>query len=108
MFSGLEGSGNQVDKIGDFRFAEGDALVFSDFLVKSMDKTGKAALQTLNVEIDSVEDLVDLGQLDAVQFSRRGRTDTLILQITEANGDVQELQLTGLFEQFVQAGGQLG
>lgn len=112
VFSGGDMRGHQVKRIGDFSFADGDRLVFSDFAAK-MFKPGLSANAGVDVrpmvyEIDSAQDLAEFGRLDSVVMSRRGRTDTLIIQVREADGDVLEIQLSNTFAQFVQAGGQLG
>ncbi len=40
--------------------------------------------------------------------TRRGTTDTLVLKVTDFDGDALELQISNMFSQFVQAGGQIG
>ncbi len=112
VFSAADMHGRQTDRIMDLSFREGDRLEFSGFasnifgsslLAKSVEAAGQQV-----VVVDSAADLAALGKLGAVHMSQVGRTDSLMMRITESDGDVLELQISNMFAQFIQAGGHVG
>jgi hypothetical protein len=112
VFNAADLTGRETDIVRDLNFAEGDRLEFSGFTNLALKASAGVAAVTVGglqtLVLDSAADLAALGRLEAVQMEQRGRTDTLIMRITQADGDVQELQMTNMFAQFLQAGGQIG
>lgn len=112
VFDAADLHGHQVDIVRDLNFAEGDRLEFSGFNAAALKAVPGVASVTVDGEltlvVDSAADLAMLGRLSSVHMSARGRTDTLVMRITEADGDVLEVQMSNMFAQFLQAGGQVG
>lgn len=112
VFNAADLKGRETDMLRDLSFGEGDRLEFSGFVSTSLKAVaGVGAVmvdgkQTLIV--DSAADLAALGRLSSVHIEQRGRTDTLVMRITETDGDVLELQISNMFGQFLHAGGQIG
>lgn len=111
-FSALDLRGRESDSVRDLKFAEGDRLEFSDFSASVLRAVSGVSVVSVADEqilvVDSAADLAALGRLSAVHMEQRGRTDTLVMRITEKDGDVLELQIANMFAQFLQAGGQVG
>jgi Ca2+-binding RTX toxin-like protein len=112
VFSAETLSKLQSDRLMDLNFADGDKLEFNDFGKSVFDRLKDPSMFNNSdfdvVSIDSASDLASLARLDTVNASRRGTTDTLVLKIADSDGDMLELQLSNMFNQFVQAGGQIG
>lgn len=112
VFSANDLKGRQTDRIMDLDFRQGDRLELNDFgaNVFGAGPAGKAhmgnGINTL--VIDSASDIVELGKLQGVHVSQSGKTDTLMMRVTDSDGDMLELQISNMFAQFVQAGGHVG
>lgn len=105
-------SGRQVDRIFDFSFADGDRLELSNFggALNGGVTTARGSVggPVSTLVLDSASDFVELGRLNAVEITRRGSTDTLVMRITDQQSDVLEIQISNVFGQFLAAGGQIG
>ncbi len=126
-FDGRQISGCDTDVIRDLNFAEGDKLVLFGFAAGSFDdqdgilETPVANDLDITVPypvdparygegavIDSFADLAELVRYsESVTASRLGCTNTLVLHITDADGDVQNIRLDHMYRGFIAAGGEL-
>jgi Ca2+-binding RTX toxin-like protein len=127
-FDGRQISGCDTDVIKDLSFAEGDKLVLFGFAAGTFDDQDGIFETTVandlditvpypvdpsrygeGAVIDSVADLTELARFsDAVTASRLGSSNTLVLTITDADGDVQIIRLAHMYQDYLAAGGELG
>jgi hypothetical protein len=110
--------GNEIDgpsdrdRIFDLTFGEGDTLVFGNFGGGTFTKAaglngfgnGTSAI------ISSWEGLVNAAAFSDLVTATRGgaNNDNLLLKITNATGQVQEIMITNGWSQYLAAGGSDG
>lgn len=106
-------AGTERDFIDDLSFADGDKIVLASYGAGTFQKAPSgSSLQILtggtSVIIDSYADLVELAkQSNAVVAGHQGDNDTLVLNITNTNGNVQVLELANSYHAYATAGGLL-
>ena len=112
-FFGDQQTGLDTDRVYDLDFSEGDTLVFGNWGAGTFNEdTGVDALNPSNngAIISSWE-----GVVNAVNFSgnvtanrEAPGNDNLVLTITDADGDVNNIVITGGYSQYIAAGGTDG
>ena len=94
-FNAAQLAGSDADRITDLDFGAGDTLVFSKFAAGTFAMLAdgnpvQMAAGGRGVTLDSFADLAEIDQASAaVSVARDGATDTLVLSVTDADGDVQ-------------------
>jgi Ca2+-binding RTX toxin-like protein len=91
----IEGA-SDTDFIRDLKFGEGDRIVLGGFGDGKFTKTDTvAAFDNGNdVIIDSYQDLADLAAVDAITLTRNSNGN-LLVSITNADGQIQNISITG-------------
>jgi hypothetical protein len=103
LFNGEQLADSDLDRIVDLDFGAGDKLVFSKFAAGTFAATaGGNPLSAANggsgVVIDSLADLAELDQASAaIGIGQFDATDTLILSVTDADGDVQAIHIDNIW-----------
>ena len=123
MFGGLGGDqfrffGDQIegttdtDFIYDLKFGEGDTLVFGTFGAGTFtDQAGVNAFAGgTSAIISSYEGIVNAARTsdDVTAYRESDNNDNLILRITDADGQLQHIVITGGYSQYLAAGGTDG
>jgi Ca2+-binding RTX toxin-like protein len=102
----IEGKGD-TDTIYDLNFAEGDKLVFGDFGVGTFGNLAgvKGFKSGTSVIIDSFADIIALDAASDLITALRGGPDGtgLLLQIVDADGQVQSVLLAGAYDRYLAA-----
>jgi Ca2+-binding RTX toxin-like protein len=102
----IEGKGD-TDTIYDLNFAEGDKLVFGDFGVGTFGNLAgvKGFKNGTSVIIDSFADIIALDAASDLITALRGGPDGtgLLLQIVDADGQVQSVLLAGAYDRYLAA-----
>jgi RTX calcium-binding nonapeptide repeat (4 copies) len=126
-FDGASVSCRDTDVVKDLNFADGDKLVISGFKPGTFDDQD-GILETpvandLDITppyptnpsrygegcvVDSFADLAELARYsDAVVATRLGCSNTLVLQITDGDGDILKIRIENAYSGYVAAGGEL-
>ena len=106
--------GSDTDIVLDLAFAEGDTLVLAAFGAGTLQGVaGGNPLQIVGggagAILNSYEDLAELAAASAsVTADRLGTSETLILSVTDTDGDVLNIQIANSFAAYAAAGGLTG
>jgi Ca2+-binding RTX toxin-like protein len=100
------------DDIYDLDFSEGDTLVFGNFGEGTFSDTdGVNAFNNGSAaQISSFEGIVNAaaGSTNVTAFREGAGNNNLVLQITDADGQVQNIVITNGYSQYIAAGGSEG
>jgi Ca2+-binding RTX toxin-like protein len=107
----IEGASDS-DDVYDLDFAEGDLLVFGNFGGGTFsDVDGVNAFNGgSDARISSYEGIVNAaaGSTNVTAFREGAGNNNLVLQITDADGQVQNIVITNGYSQYIAAGGSDG
>jgi Ca2+-binding RTX toxin-like protein len=107
----IEGTSDR-DRIYDLTFGDGDVLVFGSFAAGTFSKLAgvNGFSGGASAVISSYEGIVNAAAFsDNVTAGRASQyNDNLLLKVTNAAGQVQEIVITGGWSQYVTAGGSEG
>jgi VCBS repeat-containing protein len=107
----IEGA-SDLDKVFDLDFAQGDTLVFGSFGANTFFKAGgvNAFSGGTAAILDSYADIVSAAAASDLVTAKRASpfNDNLILSVTDADGQIQQISISGGWSQYVLAGGTEG
>lgn len=107
----IEGA-SDTDDVYDLNFGEGDTLVFGNYGGATF--TTASGVNSFNggaaAIISSYEGIVNAAasSTNVTAFRQGSGNDNLVLQITDADGQVQNVVITGGYSQYIAAGGTDG
>jgi predicted extracellular nuclease len=106
--------GSDTDTIFDLAFGEGDKVVFASFGAGTLQGVaGGNPLQVLGggagAILDAWADFAELAAASAVVTATQlGATDTLVVSVTDTDGDVMNVRINNGLSNYLAAGGLLG
>jgi Ca2+-binding RTX toxin-like protein len=104
--------GQDTDRIFDLSFAEGDKLVLGNYGSGTFSDT--AGVDGFNggrdAIITSYEGIVNAanGSANVTAFRQGSGNDNLVFRVIDADGDIQDIVITGGYSQYIAAGGVEG
>lgn len=107
----IEGS-SDTDRIFDLNFNEGDKLVFGKFGAGTFEDEGgvNAFSGGSAAIISSYEGIVNAaaGSESVTAFRQGSGNDNLVFRVIDADGQIQDIVITGGYSQYIAAGGSDG